>query len=306
MQETFVNIHINYNFFFLPSQKNALLLKKIKFYVILFLIRNFNKKAKMENKRIEIINENAIIKELSRLGLRECAILDTVDSTNTESKRRVLDGADTPLLVLADSQTAGRGRMGRSFYSPSRTGLYMSLALELTGGLPQTVGITSAAAVAAVRAIHRVYGIETGIKWVNDVYLNGKKIAGILSESFFANEKLFVIIGIGINLSTDDFPHDIADIAGSLDTDPSLKSTLAAEICKELLILIPSLKNKEFMKDYRKYSVVLGKKVIFQENGVFYRGTAESISDSGALTVLLDNGERRALASGEISLRVKE
>ena len=255
---------------------------------------------------IELINKAYLTKELCPSGLRECFVFDTVDSTNTVAKRKALGGTDTPFLVLADSQTSGRGRMGRSFYSPSRTGLYMSLAVEITGGLPETVGITSAAAVAVVRAIRRICGIETGIKWVNDIYLDRKKIAGILTESFFEGDRLFTIVGIGINLSTESFPEDIKNIAGSLDADPSLKGALACEICKELLTLIPTVKNGEFMNDYRKHSIVLGKKVIFKENGALYRGTAQSISDDGALTVLLEDGELHILASGEISLRTEE
>ena len=260
----------------------------------------------MKNQNIELINKAYLLEKLSPLGLRECTVLDTVDSTNTEAKRKVLLGTDTPLLVIADSQTAGRGRMGRSFYSPSRTGLYMSLALEVTGGLSETVGITSAAAVSVFRAIRSVCGIETGIKWVNDIYLGGKKICGILAESFIESDRLFAIIGIGVNLSTDSFPEDIKSIAASLDADLSLKGELAAKICEELLTVIPNIKSREFMNDYRDHSVVLGKKVIFNENGVIYRGFAESISDDGALTVLLENGERRALTSGEISLRTEE
>lgn len=260
----------------------------------------------MKNKNIELINENALINALAPLGLRECTVFDSIDSTNTEAKREVLCGKDTPLLVIADSQTAGRGRMGRSFYSPARTGLYMSLAIEITGGLSKTVGITSAAAVSVFRAIRRVCGIETGIKWVNDVYLDGKKICGILAESFVEGDRLFAIVGIGVNLSTDSFPEEIRSTAASLDTDPSLKGELATEICKELLTVIPNIKSREFMNDYRKHSVVLGKKVVFTENGEIYRGFAESISDDGALTVLLESGERRALSSGEISLRTEE
>ena len=260
----------------------------------------------MKNQNIELINEAYLIEKLSPLGLRECAVFDTLDSTNTEAKRKVLCGTDTPLLVIADSQTAGRGRMGRSFYSPSRTGLYMSLATEITGGLSETVGKTSAAAVSVFRAIRRVCGIETGIKWVNDIYLDGKKICGILAESFVEKDRLFTIIGIGVNLNTNSFPEDIKSIASSLDTDLSLKGELAAEICKELLTVIPNIKSREFMNDYREHSVVLGKKVVFIENGLIYRGFAESISDDGALTVLLESGEHRALTSGEISLRTEE
>ena len=236
--------------------------------------------------------------------VRAKVFLDSVDSTNTEAKRRITAGAEYPLLVIADNQSAGRGRMGRSFYSPSRTGLYMSLAFALEGGLSDTVGLTSAAAVACVRSIRDICGIDTGIKWVNDIYLDGKKIAGILCESFFFDEKLFVIVGIGVNLSTESFPSELVGIAGSLKTDHSLRHELGERICKEFFALLPLLKNAEFISEYKKHSTVLGKSVKFTENGVTYNGIAEDILGNGALVVLLDDGSRHTLASGEISLRL--
>ena len=237
--------------------------------------------------------------------VRERVFLDVVDSTNTDAKKRIMSGAQYPLLVLSDSQSAGRGRMGRSFYSPSRTGLYMSLAFEAQGGLSDTVGLTSAAAVAAVRAIRSVCGVETGIKWVNDIYLDGKKIAGILCESFFFEDKLFVIVGIGVNLATESFPEELADIAGSLNAESSLRRELADVICNEFFSLLALDENSQFMTEYKKHSVVLGKDVNFIENGVSYSGIAEDILDNGALVVLLDDGSRHTLASGEISLRLR-
>lgn len=246
-----------------------------------------------------------ISERLSPFGI-EVYVLPRVDSTNTEAKRRAQSGADKPTLIIAESQSAGRGRMGRSFYSPRDTGVYMSLLVEARGGFSQTIGITSAAAVATARAISSICGIETGIKWVNDIYLDDKKVAGILAESFFVEEKLFLIIGIGVNLYTTDFPEELCDIAGSLRSGKGDRSELAAEICKELITLILALPDRSFMREYRQRSIVLEKRVTFVENGEALEGFAESISDDGALTVLLDDGKRHELKSGEISLKVKK
>lgn len=258
----------------------------------------------MHKFHIDPIDSDELAKRLSYLGV-DTYVFSELDSTNTEAKRKALGGARAPAVIIAEGQSAGRGRMGRSFYSPHGTGLYMSLLLSVDGGAQGTVGMTAAAAVATVRAIRRVCGVETGIKWVNDIYLENKKIAGILAESFSAAEEFFTVIGIGVNMYTDDFPSDILDIAGSVMSKKGNRSELAAAISEELIALIHGLPNKDFMHEYRERSIVLGKDVTFIENGESFEGLAESISENGELTVLLKNGKNHALKSGEISLRVR-
>ena len=151
----------------------------------------------MQNFDLERLDGETISNRLSSVSV-DVRVLSEIDSTNNEAKRMAFDGVEKPVLIIAEKQSAGRGRMGRSFYSPDGTGLYMSLLLSIDGGHHNTVGITSAAAVASVRAVRRVWGVETEIKWVNDIYLDNKKIAGILAESFFVGEKFFTVIGIGV------------------------------------------------------------------------------------------------------------
>ena len=256
----------------------------------------------MSNKEAEFLDARTITEHIFPEKLSSCTVHKTVDSTNTDARRRVLGGEQSPLLVLAEEQTCGRGRMGRSFYSPVNTGLYMSVALS-ADGYGSVVGTTSAAAVAVMRAIKEVYGIQTEIKWVNDLYLGEKKVCGILAESFSHNGIFYTVIGIGINLFTTDFPEELTDKAGSLMPLRGSKNALASKIYRNLYKLICQLPDVSFMEDYRKYSCVLGKKVEFIQNGESFFGLAESISDDGALYVRLDNGEVRVLASGEISLR---
>lgn len=235
----------------------------------------------------------------------------TLDSTNTEARRYAMGGGSVPALFCADSQTAGRGRMGRSFYSPSGTGIYLSLLLEVTDDAPASVvKITSAAAVAVGRVIQRLTDKHTSIKWVNDIYLNGRKVCGILAESFFSDRKRFVVIGVGINLSTSDFPEELTGVAGSLGVDASegLKQKMAVQICTELCGVYELIKQGDcsYMQEYRERSAVLGKRVTFTENGVSRQGVALSVDDSGGLEIACDGGERITLNSGEIKLRLTE
>ena len=162
--------------------------------------------------------KNALIKALGEsFNAVTVRVFDEIDSTNTEAKRMVADGFKADAILVAHTQTAGRGRMGRSFYSPAQTGAYFSILHTLDTPLCDAVAITSAASVAVMRAIRTLAGIQTDIKWVNDLYYNGKKICGILTEAVSAGESIHVIVGIGINLDTADFPEELKAIAGSLN-----------------------------------------------------------------------------------------
>ena len=231
----------------------------------------------------------------------------SIDSTNTEAKRYARVGGKIPALFVADEQTEGRGRMGRSFYSPADTGIYLSLLIEAPKTEENTLRMTSAAAVATHDAILAVLGVDTGIKWVNDLYLGGKKISGILAESFFVDDRRLVVIGVGINLSTKDFPAELRDKAGSLsgERNDDIKMILIQELAIALFKEMRSLDSPSLMARYRKYSLALGREVTFIENGVSRSGVAESVDELGALIVRLADGSRYRLGSGEISLRVE-
>ena len=230
---------------------------------------------------------------------------DEIDSTNSEAKRRILSGEKERCLYIASCQTLGRGRQGKSFYSPKDTGLYLSFSYPVRENEPDAVSITSQSAVAAAAAIESLSGIGCGIKWVNDIYIKGKKVSGILAESLFCGGH-FIIVGIGINLSTKTFPPDIANRAGSLDS-PGLSPTLLAEkISENMLYFIDNPSDRSYLESYRKHSIVLGKKIEYIKNSVKYEGTAFSLTDEAHLTVLRSDGRVDELNSGEISLRIKE
>ena len=225
---------------------------------------------------------------------------DTLDSTNSEAKRRASE-LSLPAVLVADAQSAGRGRMGRDFFSPKDTGLYFSYVTEIRQR-ETTVGLTAAAAVAAARAIARTTGRECTIKWVNDLLLDGKKVAGILCECFGADDRLFAVVGIGINIGTVDFPEELRKKAGSLGISSDVREHLTASLAEELHALVTALPDRSFMEEYRTRSAVLGRRVHYVQNGVAYEGEAIAIDDGGGLLVKDGEGREHLLASGEISL----
>ena len=242
----------------------------------------------------------------SRLGDEiEVIYYSTVDSTNTEAKRLINAGKSNSFLVVSNEQTSGRGRQGKSFYSPPLTGIYMSFVFHPYSDFSSTVSSTTAACVAVCRAIEKLTDKRPEIKWVNDVYLNGKKICGILCEAItdFETQRVSsVIIGIGVNINTVHFPGDVEN-AASLQANVK-RADLIAEITKELEKII-SKPYEDFIAYYRSHSYILGKEIEFIENGVLKRAKAIEIDETGGLTVELENREIKTLRSGEISIRAK-
>lgn len=234
-------------------------------------------------------------------------VFDTISSTNTKCKQLAQQGQEHRTLVISREQTAGRGRSGNSFFSPKDTGLYMSLLLrsDLISLEPQQT--TVAAAVAACRGIERLTGQKPKIKWVNDLYLNGKKICGILAEAITDAKSAAisgVVVGIGINCTTaaESFPYDIARRAGSLSTTEMSISPLAALITDELLTLAENGSFPEILNEYRERSLIHGKQISFRYDGSTICAKVIEIDSAGNLAVQLQNGEIMVLSSGEVSI----
>ncbi len=252
------------------------------------------------------LSADVIRSELIARGAEaELIFKEETDSTNADIKR-IAGHADDKTVVLAKGQTAGRGRMGRSFYSAADNGLYLSILIKSGINADNIVLITTAASVAVSRAIELVTGIKVGIKWVNDLYLNDRKVCGILAETICdpTDGKISgVVIGVGINCGGADFPAEIKDIAGSLG-DNINKNTLAAEVIFNLCEIEKMIKDKSFIKEYKERSIVLGKEIIVigQET---QNATAVDIDDDGGLVVKLESGEIRVLRTGEISVRMR-
>lgn len=228
---------------------------------------------------------------------------ETIDSTNNYAKRIIADGEKNVFLVVSAQQTAGRGRQGKAFYSPKGTGVYMSLVVHPDKSLQSAVSATTAAAVAVCRAIEKITDKQPGIKWVNDVYLGGKKICGILTEAvsdFESGTVSSVIIGIGINIKTAEFPDSVEN-GGCLDSEVS-RARLVAAVSDELLKIVNGSYN-DFIEYYRSRSIVIDKNIKYLENGEWKEAKAAGVDDFGGLEIIMPDGERKTLRSGEISIR---
>lgn len=231
-------------------------------------------------------------------------IFESIDSTNTEAKRRIKDGMEEDCIFVAFEQTGGRGRQGKSFFSP-KSGIYFSFVLHPKVDLPDIPCITAAAAVAVADVLKNETKKDPKIKWVNDIFIDNKKVCGILTESVADFEKGIVhavIVGIGINLTTTQFPAEIENTAGSVGEINCPKAI--ADIYNKLNDFCDKLPQKDFMEAYRKYSLVLNKTVNFTRNGTEYSATATNILNDGSLEVTTKNGEVMLLNSGEISIKL--
>lgn len=228
-----------------------------------------------------------------------------LDSTNAEAKRRLCAGLSTPLLLAAEHQTAGRGRQGKTFYSPDGTGIYMTLVVHPHAPLTDAVSVTTRASVAVCRAIRKVTGLEPAIKWVNDLYLNDKKICGILVEAisdFSQGITKSLVIGVGVNVTTEEFPDELT-AAASLGVAVD-RNLLIAAIAGELLKETENLGDRSYLDDYRAWSLVLGKQIVWTLNGERREAHAVGIDEDGGLVIREEGGAVRTLSSGEISVRL--
>ena len=227
-------------------------------------------------------------------------VFQTIDSTNTYAKALALSGAANGTLVLSEEQTAGRGRRGKSFFSPKSSGLYMSLMLRPKALCFDVQLVTVAAAAAVCRALESLAGVQPQIKWVNDVYLDGRKLCGILCEKV-SDDNEAVIAGVGINCGAAAFPEELQNIAGALNV-PVSRNELAARIVSELNKVM-AMDSAAVIEQYRSRSLMEGRRVRYAINGESTEATVCGIADNGNLLVVKDNGERLSLSSGEVSVK---
>jgi len=242
-----------------------------------------------------------------------------INSTNREAKAQAIAGAPHGTVILAEQQISGRGRRDRAFFSPPGSGLYMSFILH-SGvlGFHNPTTITAYAALCVCEAIEKACGLKPAIKWVNDIFLNGRKICGILTEAItvFENQHIHeIILGIGINVNTkpEDFPEPLQDIAGSLYPDGKAQTTrnrLAAEIINQLLYadkpseaqLFEQYKARLFMLN-TDVTVVQGEgKEEKAENTEKYMAKALDIDEHGRLIIQMPDGTTKTLVSGEVKV----
>ena len=235
-------------------------------------------------------------------------VYDTLESSNRTAKLLALDGAPHGTLVLTAHQSAGRGRLGRRFESPAGKGVYCSVLLrpELPAASAQTATIR--AAVAVCRAVQSLCGLELAIKWVNDLYYQGKKVCGILTEAgtdLESGRLEWLVVGIGLNLTSTaaDWPPELADKAGSLypgGPAPVPRAALAGAIARELLALGSG---EDCLDEYRARCFVPGHWVTVCTGSETYAARALAIDDAGRLVVRRENGREEALRCGEVTTR---
>ncbi len=260
----------------------------------------------------DILSGQAIKKRLeSSLMGRELIVLYETASTNNYAKELAAKGAAEGTAVIARTQTGGKGRLGRSFFSPADKGVYISVILRPGCTAESNILITSMAAVAAARAIEKVCGGEVRIKWVNDLYMNGKKICGILTEALLDFESgipEYIVLGIGVNVKKTEFPGELKSIASSLENETGesiSKAEVAAQILNELDKLYKNFESGGFLEESRSRSNVIGKDINILKGSEKYRAKAVGIDNRGGLIVDC-GGARSVLYSGEVSVRVIE
>lgn len=238
----------------------------------------------------------------------EIEILDTVDSTNDYVKR-LADKKNEGYVCISDGQLKGKGRNGRSFFSPKQKGIYMSILLKPTSPIYDFLKITACASVAVADSIKKNYGIEISIKWINDIYIENKKVGGILCEAGLeTNTALidYMILGIGINVHKTSFEGELSSIAASIEdfSDYYIKRN---DIISDILIFFykyyKEINTLSFLPIYKERSMILHSNITVYENNRSYYAYVEDIDENACLIIKKEDGTISKLNSGEITIR---
>ena len=261
----------------------------------------------------DVISQASLLPHLNDPAYAENVhVYPALDSTNTKAKELAIAGHSHGTVVVADAQTAGRGRLGRPFASPAGAGLYISFLLK-PDRLPlrNVTWITAVAALAVCDAVKLVTGRDAQIKWVNDVLLDRKKICGILTEAMTDLEGGgldWLVVGIGINILSCALPDDLRSVAAGLyeDTAPGgTRSRLAASLINTFLAPRLWPDSRELYAAYKARQVVLGREItVHSLTGASYAARAVELDADGRLVVELNDGRREVLHSGEVSVRL--
>ncbi len=235
----------------------------------------------------------------------------TIESTNNYAKELAQQGAPHGTVVVADQQTGGRGRLGRSFYSPAGTGLYLSMILRPQCSAQELMHLTCAAAVAACDAVESVTGLRPHIKWTNDLVWRGKKLGGILTELVFSGAELdYAVVGIGINCNQtkEDFPPDLQHMAASLSivTEKTIDiSQLETALIHALLETANNLltQQTQIMDQYRADCITIGQDICVVASDTVRHAKALAVENDGSLRIQLPDNTEELVSTGEVSIR---
>ncbi|MCR4661836.1 MAG: biotin--[acetyl-CoA-carboxylase] ligase [Clostridia bacterium] len=277
-----------------------------------YTIKSVTNKGYLLENEPDVLNKLALAAELSKERVENIEVLESIDSTNIYAKNLAQNGVNNKYVVISNEQTKGKGRLGRTFVSPKNKGIYLSIIVKPNRDISNLTSITAFSSVAVCKAIENVYNIKTNIKWVNDVYINGKKVCGILTEASIEGEtgKVdYLVIGIGINVneSTNEFPEEIKDIATSLkiQTGKEMKrNILCVELIKQLDTMIDNLdKNDEYFTGYKDRCNTIGKEVEINTFTEKKLGFVKALNEDFSLTIEYPNGLIEKLSSGEVSIK---
>ena len=273
------------------------------------VIQAVTNKGYLLNNTSDVFTEHFLKEYLcDELKHKDINVLTETQSTNTLAKIAAINGCPEGTVFITDKQISGRGRRGKSFFSPSG-GIYMSIVLRPDIAYEDSVNLTSCASVAVCQAIKKTTGFDTKIKWVNDIFLNDKKLVGILTEATTSVENStleYAVVGVGINfcIAQNDFPEELQDIATSLYTEnpgENLRTKLAAEVLNSIWELEKKPNSPDILAEYKALSLVLGKKITVLTNPPRV-AVAVDINNKGNLLVEYENGETDVICSGEVSI----
>ncbi|MFA6866814.1 MAG: biotin--[acetyl-CoA-carboxylase] ligase [Clostridia bacterium] len=233
-------------------------------------------------------------------------VFETIDSTSNEAKRRIANST-YPTAIISEMQTTGRGRYGKTFYSPSNSGIYMSLILSPNLQLENAKLITCATAICVCKAIENLTNLSPQIKWVNDILINNRKVCGILTEAItdFESgcvEKVIIGIGINCNQTIDKYPTELRNIVGSLPLLPISRNQLIASIINNILSEI-FIAPKEIIKQYKERSMMLDKEITFTNNDLEITAKVVDINSDGNIIAVDSIGKKHIISSGIINIK---
>lgn len=267
------------------------------------------------NKGYRLVKDNDILSEVGiKNSLKDeykntkILVLDRVDSTNNYAKKYAVDTKEN-LIVLANEQTAGRGRRGRSFASPEK-GIYMSMVLRPQIDLKEVYFSTILTVVAVHRALSKFTDERILVKWVNDLYIGKRKICGILTELVSNLETMdveFLVLGIGINVNSDikDYPDELSEKVGIFKSKGLNRNQLIAHIANEVFALFKNYDKALILEEYKSLQLLFGKMINFEQNGLSKTALAVDITENGEL-VVMEKGEKIILNSGDVSVKLGE
>ena len=264
-----------------------------------------------ENDIVSIPGIKPFLSEKSQPYANKIQVYKSLESTNKAAKEMAVAGAEHGTVIISDCQTMGRGRYSRNFFSPSGGGLYMSIVLR-----PEVLhfknptSVTAFAAVSVCESIESISKKAPKIKWVNDIFIDGKKVCGILTEAvtdFESGGLDWIVVGIGINvyIRAEDFPGELQSLATSIYSDeriPGVRNKLSAEIINRILGFETSPSETEIFEKYKKRLMMLGKEITVNQNQMEYKATAIDVDSVGHLIVKNRNGETITLSTGEIRI----